>query len=205
MAADSDKTTNQVGGSYRIESLRGAENYVPWKVQMEDILVDMGFWEYVSGELKRPADSDAVALSKWKTNDRKALTQIRTRVTEAMITYVMSAKTSKEAWDAIKSMFEVSGPIAAVLIRRKLFRYTMEEGASMEEQVRILRGYQEQLIALDSAVSNKDFAFILLTALPDSWDPFVTALDTSDLETNKLIGRILAEDNQRKEIGRAHV
>ena len=48
-----------VGGGYRIESLRGAENYVLWKIQMEDILVDMGLWEYVSGETKPNGDDKA--------------------------------------------------------------------------------------------------------------------------------------------------
>jgi hypothetical protein len=114
-----------------------------------------------------------------------------------MITYVISAKTSKDAWNAITSMFQVLGLMAAVLVRRKLFRYTIAEGANMEEQVRTLRGYQEELLVLDAAVGDKDFAFVLLTALPDSWDSFVSSLDTGDLTTNKLIGRILAEHNRR--------
>ena len=45
--------------------------------------------------------------------------------------------------------------MAAVLVRRKLFRYMMDEGSNIEEQVWILRGYQEQLVALDSTVSDE--------------------------------------------------
>ena len=55
MAANSD-SLNNIGDGYHIESLRGAENYVLWKIQIEDILVDMGFWDYVCGDLKKPAD-----------------------------------------------------------------------------------------------------------------------------------------------------
>ncbi|EKM57314.1 uncharacterized protein PHACADRAFT_194873 [Phanerochaete carnosa HHB-10118-sp] len=196
MSADSERTTAIYGGGgHHIEPLRGPENFVPWTVRMEDILDDMDYWPIVKGELKKPENDKE---DKWTKKDHKTLTQIHLCVSEAMIPYIMSTKTSKDAWDMLQAMFKVSGPIAAVLIRWKLFRYMMEEGSNVEEQICTLRGYQEQLVALDSAVSDKDFAFVLLTALPDSWDPFVSALDTSDLEMNKLIGRILAEDNRRK-------
>jgi hypothetical protein len=94
MAADESKIN---GGAYRIEPLREAENYVLWKIQMEDILVNMELWEYVSGDMKQLVDDEknATLLQKWKTMDCKALTQIWTRITEKMITYVVSAKTSQ--------------------------------------------------------------------------------------------------------------
>jgi hypothetical protein len=195
MAADESKINS---GAYRIEPLREAENYVLWKIQMKDILVDMGLWEYVSGDMKQPVDDEknATLLQKWKMMDCKALTQIRTRIMEKMITYVVSAKTSQAAWDAITSMFQVSGPMAAVLVRRKMFRYMIEVGANMEEQVRTLCGYQEELVALDSAIGDKDFVFVLLTALPDSWDSFISSLNTNDLTTNNLVGQVLAEANR---------
>lgn len=195
MAADSDKTTS--GGGYRIESLRGRENYALWKIQMEDILVDMDLWDYVHGDKTKPAADDAL-LPAWTKNDRKALTQIRTRITDAVVTYVMSAKTSKEAWDAIAAMFQAEGPMAIVLARRKLWSFRFEDGTDMEEQMRTIRGHHEQLILLDAGLSDKDFALVLLTALPETWDNFISVLDTADLKTTSLVGRILAEHNRRQ-------
>jgi hypothetical protein len=70
------------GGAYRIEPLRGAENYVLWKIQMEDILVDMGLWEYVLGETEKPSATKSTdgtpdpMATRWATMDCKALTQI---------------------------------------------------------------------------------------------------------------------------------
>lgn len=193
MAAESGSS----GSGYRIEPLKGAENYTTWRVQAEDILQDMNYWDHVNGTNTIPTDEDD--LKKWQRTDRKALTQIRLRISAPMITYVMSAKTSKDAWDALKMMFDISGPIATVLIRRKLFRYVIEEGADMEEQIRTLRGYQEELIGLGHELKDEDFAYIILTALPDSWDSFVSSLDTNDLKPAQLIGRILAETSRRKD------
>jgi Domain of unknown function (DUF4219) len=42
-------TTGSTTNVYRIEPLKGAENYAVWKIKMMDILTDQGLWEYVSG------------------------------------------------------------------------------------------------------------------------------------------------------------
>ena len=42
--------------SYWIEPLKGEENYVPWSVQMQDILRELDLLEYITGETKIPTD-----------------------------------------------------------------------------------------------------------------------------------------------------
>ena len=34
---------------YRIDPLKGGENYLSWETQMSDILEDQGYWKYVNG------------------------------------------------------------------------------------------------------------------------------------------------------------
>ena len=34
---------------YRIEALKGAENYATWRVKMEDILTSLDLWDYARG------------------------------------------------------------------------------------------------------------------------------------------------------------
>ena len=70
---------------------------------MTDILTDMGLWDYVAGEIKQPAK--AAANASWLQKDRRALTHIRLHVSNNMMTYIISATTSKEAWDALASVF----------------------------------------------------------------------------------------------------
>ena len=108
---------------YRIEALKGAENYATWRVKMEDILTSLDLWDYARGaavvqsptakEISDHADAVAAAIAAnttpppplaagltqdvWTKRDRAALTAIRLRVADSVIVYVSSAGTSKVA------------------------------------------------------------------------------------------------------------
>ena len=189
--------------SYRIEHLKSAENYPTWSVQIKDILTEAGLFDIVSGVTPRPAlqtdnGDNSVAVNSWDAKDRKALMNIRTRVSSAMISYVINAITSKQAWDSLKSVFDVQGPVAVILERRRFFRYAIPEGADIEEHVRALRTCSEKLALLQDPISDRDFTLVLLTALPESWDSFVATIDVNSTKSIDLTGRILQEDARRR-------
>ena len=117
-----------------------------------------------------------------------------------MMTYVIGAEHAKDAWTSLKTIFDVQGPIAIVLERRRFFRYAIPEGADIEEHTRTLSSSKEKLSLLEKPVSNEDFNLNLLTALPESWDSFVASIDVSTLNdpNTNLIGRILQEDARRR-------
>src|SRR5271154_1045043 len=182
---------------YRIDPLKGAENYAVWKIKMTDILTDQSLWEYVSGLIPVPTDSTEKAT--WEKNDRKALSMIRLRVADKMLVFIASVTVSKDAWDTLHSLLESQGPLGIVLARRKLFRAQCEEGTSVEEHIRILRGYQEDLMNLGQKISDSEFSIILLTSLPDTWNGYISSIDTS-----ALIARVLEHDCRLKIQGHAN-
>ncbi|KAJ3003061.1 hypothetical protein NUW54_g5503 [Trametes sanguinea] len=94
--------------SYRIEPLTG-DNYHTWRTQMTDILAELELWEYVTGAIKQPSDTNLQAA--WRKKDAKALRAIRLRVAKDALVYVQDAKTSKEAWDTLAETFQETGPI----------------------------------------------------------------------------------------------
>ena len=99
--------------SYRIEHLKSAENYPTWSVQIKDILTEAGLFDIVSGVTPRPAlqtDSgdNSVAVNSWDAKDKRALANIRTRMSSAMISYTINAMTSKQPWDSLKSIFDIN-------------------------------------------------------------------------------------------------
>jgi hypothetical protein len=86
-------------------------------------------------------------------------------------------------------------------VRRKLFRAQCDDGDNIEEHIRMLRGYREELNMLSptSKITDEDFAITLLTSLPESWNPFIAAIDQTSLsDADKLVARILAEDRRIK-------
>jgi len=57
------------GGRISIEPLKGVENYLPWAVQMKDLLGEMDIWAYTAGTEVR----EALTASAWDKKDGKAL------------------------------------------------------------------------------------------------------------------------------------
>ena len=183
--------------AYRIEPLKGVENWLSWQVQMQDILTDVALLDYVLGKVKKPTEAEASA--KWEKNDRKALTAIRLRVSSAVITHILSSKTAKDAWDTLKTIYNNTGVLAKVLARRKFLRHEMGEGGDMEEEIRKMRGLKEEMTLLGIEVEDREFSFTILTALPPSWDQFISAVGTNVPDSADLIGRIVQESSRRRE------
>jgi gag-polypeptide of LTR copia-type len=88
------------------------------------------------------------------------------RIADKLLVYVASVKTAKTAWETIKSLLETQGALGIVLARRKLFRAQCEEGTSIEEHIRTLRGYQKELHNLGQELKDGEFSIILLDDFP---------------------------------------
>ena len=80
-----------------------------------------------------------------------------------MLVYVVSSTTSKEAWDMLKSLLETQGALRIALAQRKLFWSQCTDGMPIEEHIRTLHGYQEELHNLGQKIDGEEFSIILLT------------------------------------------
>ncbi|KAJ7805434.1 hypothetical protein B0H13DRAFT_1930193 [Mycena leptocephala] len=69
-----DSSSNSL---YRIEALKGEENYGLWKTKMIDILTSTDFMEHADGTTVEP--NDPAAKAAWQKKDRMALLVIRLR------------------------------------------------------------------------------------------------------------------------------
>ena len=109
-----------------------------------------------------------------------------------MLVYAASTSTSKEAWETLKSFLEAQGA-GIVLAHQKLFQAQCKEGTFIEEHIRTLCGYQGELHSLGQKVDGAEFfSIILLTSLPESWNNYISSIDTTDLkDAPKPVARIL--------------
>ncbi|KAF8900530.1 hypothetical protein CPB85DRAFT_1201949, partial [Mucidula mucida] len=97
---------------YRIDFLRGPENYPVWKIKMLDIMTDQSLNDYIAETAAAPSDASLVAA--WKKSDRKALSTIRLRVSDNVLVYIANATSAKGAWDTLRNMYEAKGPTGIV-------------------------------------------------------------------------------------------
>ncbi|KAL1942416.1 hypothetical protein VTO73DRAFT_6018 [Trametes versicolor] len=145
----------------------------------------------------------------WHKKDAKALRAIRLRIVKDVLVYTQDATTSKEAWDTLAKTFQETGPIGIIEAQHKLFRAQCPEGGDIEELLCKLQVYCSKLNTLGQTISDPDFSLTILTSLPESWNPFIQAIDRTDLiastfgqllklTSTKLIACILQEDRRGK-------
>ncbi|QRW09874.1 Retrovirus-related Pol polyprotein from transposon TNT 1-94 [Ceratobasidium sp. AG-Ba] len=235
----SDMNSSSGTSVYRISPLHGTENFNTWRIQMEDILTDLGLFDYVSGtsqfppyDLVKVPDPTAVGADgkpdpnatkevlsttmnkeqeKWIKEDRKALSQIRLRVDAHALTHIQSCNYSREAWSLLMNTFQVQGTVGLIDLRRKFFSHRMTDGEDVEEHMRKMRDWFQQInIILPQAISEVDWITTLVASLPDSWDSFTQSVDFNfDFKNANLLNskvadlrsRILAEAHRRNTRG----
>jgi hypothetical protein len=127
---------------YRISPLRGTDNYNIWRIQMEDILTNLGLYEYTTGTeafplygtttqtiTVPPAKSGNASTTrtetvtdtnmndeqkKWIKLDWKAISQIQLHVDPHTLTHIQACTTSHKAWELLADTFRVQGTIGLI-------------------------------------------------------------------------------------------
>ena len=198
-------------GSYRIELLKG-NNWLPWKRRMLAVLRDQGLETYVEKssvapapkDPQRPTKEEADDLKKWTAGDAKTRTRIELAIGDSEMVHIIGAKTAHEMWSQLTIVKESRGKLGILATRRALYRSIAEEGFDLIEHISKLRKLQEELHLMGSLVSDEDFAMILVSSLPESWDLYTSAYlgsktDGTSLTSYELIAILLEEERRRKE------
>ncbi|KAJ7070298.1 hypothetical protein B0H15DRAFT_735277, partial [Mycena belliarum] len=74
------------------------------------------------------------------------------------------------------------------------------EDTDIEEHIRVMRTYQQELATLQKPLPDEDFSYALLTSLPESWNNFISAISEDIIkDPAKLISRILSELQRLRE------
>ena len=79
-----------------------------------------------------------------------------------------------------------------------------DEGFDLVEHISKLRRLQEELHLMGSMVADEDFAMILISSLPESWDLYTSAylgtkVDGTAITSHELVAILLKEDHRRCE------
>src|ERR1700722_1329651 len=112
-------------------------NYGSWKFKIQLILEDRGLWGYVDGSIPQPVKPEE--LPAWKIKDGQAKAQIGLNVGDDQSIHVRGCKTSKEAWDALASIFEQKGLNSRVFLFRQLWTLRLADGERVQPHIAKLK------------------------------------------------------------------
>ena len=170
--------------TFRVDPLKGPENYYTWKLIMEDILTASDLWEYTTGAMKQPnASAPAADKLAWQKKDHQALIAIHLWIASEMLVYIMEAKTASEARGSLKWAFESSSVIGHIALKWHFLHMKCNDGDDIEMHICKIHGYSAKLSNIGYLLTNEDLSTTILTSLPDSWSSLIQAIDPSIFTT----------------------
>ena len=130
----------------------------------------------------------------------QALAKITLAVDPAIYPHIMGATSPKTAWENLQKAYDDSGLMRQVSLFRSISTTRLEDCASVEEYVNKIISAQQQLIGTGITLPEKMVGALLLTGLPDCYQPMIMAMEasgvaiTADLVKTKLLQEIKTLD-----------
>lgn len=146
------------------------DNYATWSIRMQAFLMVKGLWDVVSG-----ASDDAAA-------NKKALAQIILHVKDHHLTTLVAYPTAKDAWEALKSMYEAKTNARKLLLRRALTQLKMSATEALSVYAARAKDIQTQLRSAGDEVRDQEVAMQFLAGLPPAYGMISTVLTAGDQE-----------------------
>jgi transposase InsO family protein len=187
-----------------------ANNWNVWKTRFTSVLTLHNLENHLTDDppmLSTPATLDEEEkLTKWEDAEKKCIAILKFSVSDGELSHLSGATTTKAMWRNLTDIKEPKGILAALQARRHLLRMIATEGTPMSDHITAFRTAMEKLNTMgdEYKISDRDFALLIITSLPDSWDSFVTSYFGSKAESkaakitsSELIELLISEDLRR--------
>lgn len=139
-----DDSSFNVARGKQIVSLKGAENYKIWSIQLESILKARSVFKYVNGDKKKPnKDESEDKIDEWESKDAAARGLLICNVTDSIVLSIEYLTTSKEVWDHLQTTYAPSG-IASEFARYQDWSSLDFDGKDLEKFCHL---YKTKLLA----------------------------------------------------------
>jgi hypothetical protein len=164
-------------------------NFLLWRAQLLPFLRSAKLMGYLDGSLSPPAqqiastsDNGITMVSnpdydRWFDQDQQVLSGLLSSMSEEVLRDVISASTSKEAWDILQRMFFSATRARMVQIRVELAT-SKKRDLSAADFFRRIKGLANELAAAGAALRDDEIIAYLLAGLGSDYDSFVTSMTT---------------------------
>lgn len=163
---------------------------------MELILMKDDLWSTV----KDPKPEQADVTSAWTKKDEKARSAIGLALDDNQLSHIMDAETAKEMWDKLKAYHERGSLSNKIHVLRRLCSIRLGEDGNMSDHLVEASELVHRLARLGEGLKEDLVVALLLSSLPESYNPLVTALEgrpEEDLTLDYVKGKLLDEWRRR--------
>lgn len=152
--------------------------------------------------VKDPKPESADVTSAWTRKDEKARAVIGLALEDSQLVHIMEASTAKEMWEKLRGYHERGSLSNKIHILRKLCSMRLAEGGNMSNHLTEASEFVHRLARLGEALKEHLVVAIILSSLPESYNPLVTALEgrpEEDLKLDYVKGKLLDEWRRKSE------
>lgn len=171
-------------------------NWATWRFRMELMLMKEDLWSIVKES--KPVSADIT--SAWTRKDEKARAMIGLALEDGQLSHIMDAESAKEMWDRLKAYHERGSLSNKIHVLRKLCSLRLDESGSMSGHLVEASELVHRMARMGEPLKEHLVVAILLSSLPESYNPLVTALEgrpEEDLKLEYVKGKLL-DDWRRK-------
>ena len=118
-------------------------------------------------------------LKPWIKDDRYVKQVIAASFPESLFLHVQREETAKGVWDALTNLFQNSSCVIAIDLWRKLQETHYTEKGTLHTHFDKLCSLHKQLATLRQSISDDDFAAVIISSLPNLYDPNIAAMTSS--------------------------
>jgi hypothetical protein len=126
-----------------------------------------------------PWESTTPTMAEWKVRDAWAMGLLIYNTTDPIGLGIDISGTAADAWKSYRDTYEIASEISIINADRDLRNTTYNDGDDFQEFINRMRTKWSNATALGAPIDDKAFRTIVLSALPQSWDPIVATLYTT--------------------------
>ncbi|ONI29883.1 hypothetical protein PRUPE_1G219500 [Prunus persica] len=188
MASSSNSST--IENIQNLMPILDGKNYEYWSLQMKTLFISQDLWDLVEDGYEEPEKTltgkatleSQQAVKENRKSDAKALFLIQQGVSKNFFPRLLSATTSKEAWEILKIEFQGSQKVISIKLQslwREFDNLLMKENESIQVFFTKISGIVNQIRSHGDTIPYKKIVEKTLRSLPPKFDHVVAAIEQS--------------------------
>lgn len=152
-----------------IPKLKGRENYSTWAFAIENYLIIDGLTGCLDG-----TETDAKKIAQTKS-------KIILSIEPSIYSHIKEAKSAKDVWTKLKSLYADSGFSRRISLLRVLITTKLETSESMETYICQIIETAQKLTETGFEITDEWIGSLLLAGLPEKFAPMIMAIEHSGI------------------------
>jgi hypothetical protein len=135
-----------------------------------NFLMGKGYWEFITGDekkpplLENPTQQQIQANKTWHEKARKVLYWLSVSVSDSMIMHIQDAKSPKQAWDTLMKMYNTNTQARKMQLKQELHNLQKDKMNISDYSTKV-KNLADALASIGALVDDEDLVAVNLNGL----------------------------------------